>query len=75
MPTPKTPASIVDEAGLRYKAKAGGTPFPESDRGLGSTMSCFRCGRHSPRSLLAVKRLLGKNQQVCKDGCRKTTGS
>jgi hypothetical protein len=65
---PEITANSVKEDGLRYKKKAPGTPF--SGPGLGhSTMSCFRCGKHRPRTELESKRILGKNHQVCRGGC------
>jgi hypothetical protein len=35
-----------------------------------ASMSCFKCGAHRPRNELKSKRLLGKNQMVCADGCK-----
>jgi hypothetical protein len=52
--------------GLRYRSKVGGTDFPGS---FGATMSCFRCGRHMPRSQLRAFKLAGAQQYRCRDGC------
>jgi hypothetical protein len=32
-------------------------------------MSCFRCGRHMPRSQLSVFKFAGSQQYRCKAGC------
>lgn len=65
--------TVVQDDGLRYKRKATGSPFGAGvNGGLHQTaMSCFKCGRHKPRSELATRRLLGRNQLVCADGCTK----
>ena len=51
--------------GLRYSAKAPGSPFGGST----NTMSCFRCGRHRPTTQLQSQRLLGRIQRVCRPSC------
>lgn len=64
-----TPVTKMAEDGLRYRKKATGTPFAAASAFGHSTMSCFKCGKHRPRAELEVKRILGKNHQVCKGGC------
>ena len=56
--------------GLRYKSKASGSPFGAAASFGASTMSCFMCGKHRPRSLLKTRKLLGKAQQVCSPSCK-----
>ena len=56
--------------GLRYKAKASGSPFRASASFSGATMSCFLCGKHRPRAMLKSKKLLGKSQPVCSPSCK-----
>ena len=51
--------------GLRYKAKAPGSPFRASASFSGATMSCFMCGKHRVRSQMRTRQLLGKSQTVC----------
>ena len=55
----------VASDGLRYTAKAGGSPY----LGGGTTMSCFRCGRHRIPTQLQGQRLLGRSRRVCKPSC------
>ncbi len=44
MSTPVTKSQIVKD-GLRYKAKAAGSPFGETNQyAHTATMSCFLCG-------------------------------
>lgn len=64
-----TPEVVAD--GLRYKSKPTGSPFTNQS-GFGSTMSCFKCGKHKPSAELESKKLLGKNHKVCKGGCAKS---
>jgi hypothetical protein len=52
--------------GLRYVSKSSGTDFPGA---FGATMSCFRCGRHVPRSGLRSFLLAGSRQYCCRNGC------
>lgn len=59
------PDSIVATNGLRYKLKGGGSPFQDSANM--STMSCFRCGLHKPRSLGTYTRLLNQRMFLCQD--------
>ena len=33
-------------------------------------MSCFKCGKHRPRSLLKSRRILGRNEMVCEPTCK-----
>lgn len=63
----------IDEAGLRYRAKASGSPFTSVGAfGMG-TMSCFMCGKHRPRTALKTRRLLGKSQMVCAPSCKEAS--
>ena len=64
-PMTKPVQTQMADSGLRYTAKAGGSPFGS---GL-PTMSCFRCGKHRPAAQLQSQRLLGRVQRVCKPSC------
>jgi hypothetical protein len=71
MSKPVTKSSILED-GLRYKAKPPGSPFTTSSAYAGnSTMSCFLCGKHRPRSTMMTRKLLGKAQAVCAPKCEK----
>jgi len=65
--------SKVDDSGLRYKTKAGGSPFGTTGV-AGGSMSCYKCGQHKPRALGSYRRLAGKNMFACGD-CFPTTKS
>jgi hypothetical protein len=65
-----TPKTKIDEAGLRYQSKAPGSPFASPSAFGMSTMSCFLCGKHRPRSQLKARKLLGKAQMVCSPSCK-----
>lgn len=56
----------IRPSGLRYESKTTGTDFPGA---YGATMSCFRCGRHMPRSRLVAFRLAGALQYRCRESC------
>jgi len=56
--------------GLRYKAKASGSPFRASASFSGATMSCFLCGKHRVRSQMRTRQFLGKSQTVCAPSCK-----
>lgn len=56
----------IDETGLRYKSKVGGSPFGAPSY-PSSTMSCIKCGRHKPRATGSFKRLLNQSMFVCGD--------
>ena len=58
----------IDESGLRYKSKVGGSPFGPNGSHL-STMSCFKCGQHRPRALGSMKKIAGKYMFFCVE-CR-----
>ena len=60
----------VNDDGLRFKAKAGGSPFLTSAFSHNATMSCFLCGKHRPRAQLKARKLLGKTQNVCAPSCQ-----
>ena len=72
MSKPTTKSSIVED-GLRYKSKVSGSPFSTNANAFSgqSTMSCFLCGKHSPRANLMTRKLLGKSQNVCAPQCEK----
>ncbi len=71
MSKPVTKSSILED-GLRYKAKASGSPFTTSSAYAGnSTMACFLCGKHRPRASMMTRKLLGKAQAVCAPKCEK----
>jgi hypothetical protein len=55
----------VADDGLRYAAKAPGTPF----KGVGNTRSCFYCGKHRQPSQLKTRRVLGRTEMVCSPSC------
>lgn len=61
----------LDDGGLRYVHKTAGTPFAASADGVGRTMSCFKCGTHRSTGDLEFKRILGRSERICKDGCKK----
>lgn len=65
-----SPGNIVAESGLRYVSKTAGTSYGHST--TFGTMSCLRCGKHMPRSLLKSTRLAGKLHYVCINNCKKT---
>lgn len=71
MPTPSkraiqlAPDSILATDGLRYKFKGGGSPFQDSANM--STMSCYRCGQHRPRSLGTFTRWLNQRIFLCQE--------
>lgn len=52
--------------GLRYQSKSMGTQFPGP---LAGTMSCFKCGKHVPRSQLVSFKLAGTHHLRCRAGC------
>jgi hypothetical protein len=71
MSTPVTKSQIVRD-GLRYKAKASGSPFGETNQyAHTATMSCFLCGKHRPRAQLMTRKLMDKVQNVCAQKCEK----
>jgi len=68
MKKPVTKSAILED-GLRYKAKASGSPFTSTSYVGASTMSCFLCGKHRPRAQLITRKFLGKSQAVCAPKC------
>ena len=70
-------APVVDkvrEGGLRYRTKKAGSMFaPEGALVgfLGSSMSCFKCGKHRPMMSLVNRKILGINRKICDGGCNK----
>jgi hypothetical protein len=69
MTKPSAKTEIVDN-GLRYKAKASGSPFKASPYSGTATMSCFLCGKHRVRSTMTTRKVLGKSQAVCAPSCK-----
>ena len=65
------PASktVTEENGLRYNSKAAGSPFISPPFSSKTTMSCFLCGKHRPRTELMSRNLLGKSHAVCAPKC------
>ena len=61
----KVIATRLSEDGLRYGAKAPGSPF----LGSGNTRSCFMCGKHRQQAQLRSKRVLGRSEMVCAPAC------
>lgn len=61
----------IQEDGLRYTSKVGGSPF----LGNGHTRSCFKCGKHRPADQLQAKRVLGRTEMVCKPSCKELAES
>jgi len=61
----KEEVTKINSDGLRYKSKAGGSPFGGSSPT--STMSCYKCGLHKPRALGTFKRLLNQSMFMCSD--------
>ena len=70
LPMRKAETTKINENGLRYKSKAGGSPFGGTAVGIG-TMSCYKCGQHKPRAEGTFKRLLNQSMFVCGD-CKTT---
>ena len=60
----------IKDDGLRFKAKVGGSPFPDSALVHNATMSCYLCGKHRPRAQLKTRKFLGKTQYVCAPFCK-----
>lgn len=55
----------IHDDGLRYRSKAGGSPFGKA----ANTRSCFKCGQHRPMDALQTKRILGRIEMICKPAC------
>jgi len=64
----KAIATRLSQDGLRYGAKAPGSPF----LGSGNTRSCFLCGKHRQQAQLRSKRVLGRSEMVCAPACTTT---
>jgi len=54
---------LVDESGLRYKSKPGGSPFGTAT--ANGSMSCFLCGVHKPRNQGQFRNVAGKSVLFC----------
>ena len=71
------PAPVVDklhEDGLRYRSKKAGSSFAPRGGSVGfagSSMSCFKCGKHRPILSLVYKKIMGVNRKICDGGCHK----
>jgi hypothetical protein len=61
----KVISTRLSQDGLRYGAKAPGSPF----LGSGNTRSCFLCGKHRQQAQLQSKRVLGRSEMVCAPAC------
>lgn len=48
---------------LHYTSKESGSPFQDSS--CGATISCYKCGRHKPRTLGTFKNLMGQRLFKC----------
>lgn len=68
MSKPADKTKILED-GLRYKSKVGGSPFLTGASPGATTMSCFLCGKHRPRSELKSRKFIGKSQAVCDPKC------
>jgi hypothetical protein len=68
MSRPSTKNAIIDD-GLRYKSKVSGSQFASTAYAGGSTMSCFLCGKHQPRSQMTTRKFIGKSHAVCAPKC------
>lgn len=69
MSRPSTKTKILDD-GLRYQSKVQGSPFNQVVSFGTSTMSCFLCGKHRPRTSMTTKKFIGKSQAVCAPSCK-----
>jgi hypothetical protein len=69
IPPNQGPKATMTEDGLRYVSRPAGSMFGTVS--AKSSMSCFWCGVHRPPSVLASKRIFGKNQKVCANPCEK----
>jgi hypothetical protein len=61
--------TAVQDDGLRYKSKAGGSPFA-SQSFSNAMKSCFLCGKHRVQSELTTRKLAGRTQAVCSPKCQ-----
>jgi hypothetical protein len=57
--------SQIATNGLRYKSKEGGSPFKDSANM--SSISCYKCGLHKPRSLGVFKTMINQRMFMCGD--------
>lgn len=60
-----TTHTAVKDDGLRFEARANGSPF----FGSGHMRSCFKCGRHRLPALLRSMKVLGRQERVCAPQC------
>jgi hypothetical protein len=65
--------TTIDPDGLRYKSKTPGSPFAGHGAFAAGTMSCFKCGKHRPRTVLKSKRILNRNEMVCSPSCKEVS--
>ena len=54
----------IADTGLRYKAKAAGSPFAGMGA-PGEIRSCMQCGQHMPRNKGAIHRLMHSLMFFC----------
>ncbi len=66
----KVTKTKIEADGLRYTAKAGGSPFLQESHLARATMSCFLCGKHKIRSTMSTRKFLGKPQAICEPSCK-----
>lgn len=66
---PRDERTEVAADGLHYARKAPGSPFASANGFSPTTMSCFLCGRHRPRSQMKIRKLAGKSHGVCAPHC------
>jgi len=59
------PSTRMSTDGLRYTSRTPGSPFGTAL----NTRSCFKCGKHRAPQGLQSKRILGRNEMVCKPDC------
>jgi hypothetical protein len=55
----------IKECGLRYASKAPGFGDFGYIGSAANAMSCFKCGKHIPRSQGMFRRLIGASRFVC----------
>lgn len=58
-------ATRIQPDGLRYKSKPTGSAFSMA----GKSMSCIKCGKHRPRTMLQPFKLAGAQHYRCGPSC------
>ena len=72
MSKPDTKTKILED-GLRYQSKVSGSMFNPTLHFGASTMSCFLCGKHRPRTTMTTQKFIGKSQAVCAPSCKEAS--